>query len=81
MSATHQLLVYADDVSILSGNINSIKKNIETLLNASGEIGLDVNTEKSKRVVVSRHQNAGQNHNLLMLINQLKIWQSSSILD
>jgi hypothetical protein len=28
------------------------------------EGGIDVNTEKTKYTVVSRHQNAGQNHNL-----------------
>jgi hypothetical protein len=32
---------------------------------ASSEVGLEENTEKTTYMVVSRHQNVGQNHNLL----------------
>jgi hypothetical protein len=34
-----------------------IKKNTEALSEASGEVGLEVNTEKTKYMVVSHHQN------------------------
>jgi sorting nexin-29 len=57
---THQLLVYADDINILGGIIHTIRKNIEALLIASKEIGLEVNAEKTKYLVMSRDQNAGQ---------------------
>jgi hypothetical protein len=40
-------LVYADDVNLLGGNINIIKKNAEALLDGSKEIGLQVNSEKT----------------------------------
>jgi hypothetical protein len=55
---------YADNVNILGGSIYSIKKNAEDLVIASKEIGLEVNAEKTKYMVMSRNQNAGQNHNI-----------------
>jgi hypothetical protein len=33
---------------------------------ANGEVGLEVNTEKTKYMVVSYHQNVQQNHTLLI---------------
>jgi hypothetical protein len=64
LNGTHQLLVYADDVNLLGDNIDAIKKNMETLIDASMEVGLEVNTEKTKYMLLSCHQNAGQSHDI-----------------
>jgi len=54
LSGTHKLLVYADDVNILGGSVHAIKKNTEALLVGSKEIGLEVNADKTKYIVMSR---------------------------
>jgi hypothetical protein len=63
LNGTHQLLVYADDVNLLGDNVGTIKKNTEALIGAGKEVVLEVNAEKMKYMLVSRHQNGGQNHN------------------
>jgi hypothetical protein len=64
LNGTHQRLVYADDENLLEDNIVTIKKNTETLLDASNDVGLEVNAEKNKYLLMSDHQNSGQNHNI-----------------
>jgi PP-loop superfamily ATP-utilizing enzyme len=51
-------------MSLLRDNIDTIKKNTETLIDVSKEVGLEVNAEKSKYILLSRHQNAGRNHDI-----------------
>jgi hypothetical protein len=36
----------------------------ETLIDAGKEVGLEVNTEKTKYMLLSRQQNGGQNHDI-----------------
>jgi hypothetical protein len=48
MNGAHQLLAYAVHVSVVGGNIDTIEKNKEALLEASKDVGLEVNPEKIK---------------------------------
>ena len=59
LNGTHYHLVYADDVNILCGSVHTVKENTETLIVASKDNGLEVNTDKTKYMVMSRDQNAG----------------------
>jgi hypothetical protein len=61
LNETHQRLAYADDVNLLGDNIDTIKKNTGTLIDASKEVGLEINADKTKYMSLSRHQNVGQN--------------------
>jgi hypothetical protein len=45
LNGTHELLVYADDVNLLGGNIDTIKNKTQTLIDASKEVVLEVNYE------------------------------------
>jgi hypothetical protein len=60
LNGTHQLLAY-DDVNLLGDNIDTIEKNIENLIDASKEVGQEINVYKTKYMLLSRHQNAGKN--------------------
>jgi hypothetical protein len=60
----HQLLAYADDVNLLGENIDIIKKNTKTLIDASKEVCLEINVEKTKYMLLFRHQNVGQNRDI-----------------
>jgi hypothetical protein len=60
LNGTHQLLAYADDVNILGGSVHTVKKNAEALVSSTKEIGLEVNADKTKYMVMSRKGNAGQ---------------------
>jgi hypothetical protein len=59
LNGTRQFLAYADDVNLLGDNIDTIKKNTETLIDASKEVGLEINIEKTKYILLSCQQNVG----------------------
>jgi hypothetical protein len=50
----HQLLAYTDDMNLLGHNT-------ATLIDACKEVGIKVNIEELKYMLMSLYQNAGQN--------------------
>jgi predicted DsbA family dithiol-disulfide isomerase len=50
-------------VNLLGDNTDNIK-NTETLTDITKEVGLEVNAEITKYILLFRHQNAGQNHDM-----------------
>jgi len=79
LNGTHQVLVYANDVNILGESIHTLKENAEALIVASKENGLEVNMIKTKYMVMSRDQNAGQSHSIKIDNSSLKGWKNSNI--
>jgi hypothetical protein len=76
LNGTNQL-VHADDVNLLRDNIYTIKKNTQNF-DASKEVGLEVNAEKTKCLLLFHYQNAGQNHGIKRTV-PLKMLHSSNI--
>jgi hypothetical protein len=54
----------ADDVNLFGDNTNTTKQITETLIDPSKVAYLEVNTGKTGSVLMSRHQNSGENRNL-----------------
>ena len=59
LNGTHHLLAYIDDINMLGGNVHTVKEIAEALLVAGKEIGLEVNVDETKYLVMSRDQNTG----------------------
>jgi hypothetical protein len=56
LNRSHQLLAYADDVNLL-GDYKEKHRNCK-------EVGLETNVEKTKYVLLSCHQNVGENRDI-----------------
>jgi hypothetical protein len=63
-NGTHNFFAYVDDVNPLGDNIDTIKENTETLNYASKKVLLEINIEKTKYMLLSHHQNVGQNQDI-----------------
>jgi hypothetical protein len=61
-----QALAFADGVNILGESIQTVQRNTAALITTCKEIDLEVNAEKTKYMVMSQEQNAGQNHNIII---------------
>jgi hypothetical protein len=60
-------------------NIGTIKKNTEALLDASKEICLEVNPEKTKCMLFSHSQKMGQKHSIKIVNSSFEDVKSSNI--
>ena len=56
MNGTHQILAYANDVNLIGDDIRTIERNADVLFNACKDIGLAVNTAKTKYMEIGRHR-------------------------
>ena len=59
LNGTHQRLAYTYDVNTMGGSVHTVEENAEALVVATKEIGLEVNADKTKHMIMSRDQNAG----------------------
>ena len=66
MNEKYQLLVYADDVNMLGENLQTVRENTDIVIKASKDIGLEVNSEKTKYMITSRQQTMVQNKNIVI---------------
>jgi hypothetical protein len=64
MNGTNQILVYANGTCFLGHRINTANENTETLLEDSRDVGLEINTEKTKYMIIYPHRNSRQNQNI-----------------
>jgi hypothetical protein len=64
LNGTYQLVVCVDVIVILAGSVHTIKKNIKFLVFASKQIGLEINADTSKYIVLSQDQDAARSVNI-----------------
>jgi hypothetical protein len=64
---------------LVRDNIDIVKKIAVTLINADKEVGLERSVEKSKYMLLSHHQNGGQNQEIKKQTDHWKMCHSSDI--
>ena len=69
-------MLMCDDVNMPGENLQNFRENKEILIKAGKDIGLEVNSEKTKYKIISRQQNIVQNQNIQFKIYHLKRWKS-----
>ena len=60
------------DDNMLGGSAHTIKENAEALVVATKEIGLGVNADKTKYMIMSRDQNAGRSYSMKIYNNSIE---------
>jgi hypothetical protein len=59
-------VAYGEDVNILGGSVHTVKENAGSLVVVTKEIGLEVNADKTKYMVISRDRNAERGHSVMI---------------
>jgi hypothetical protein len=76
LNRTHLLFLYADDVKPLGFHYN--EKKTHKFNDSSKEVGLERDIEKYKYVLLFRHQNTAQNHDIKIANRSIENVTSSS---
>jgi hypothetical protein len=61
----------------LGGGVPTLKENTEAVIVADKETGLEVNADKTKYMVMSRDQIAGQNHKCSEMVKPFDCFRTS----
>jgi hypothetical protein len=77
-NGTHQLLFCADDDNLLGDSISTLKEITEYQVETSRYVILEINAEKTKYMIMSRHPNSGQNQNIRIANESFDMWQHSN---
>ena len=73
MNGTHQVLVFAEDVNLIGGDVRTIGRHADVLLNACKDNDLAVNTGKTKYMEGERHRGMMANVYITVHNNSYKI--------
>jgi hypothetical protein len=64
LNRTNHLLDNADHAKILGDNMCIVRKNTETIIDASKEVDLEIKKEDTMYMLLSCHQDMNQNHDM-----------------
>jgi hypothetical protein len=64
LNGTRQLMAFTGDMNLLGNNMDTIKKDTETLIDARQTVCLEMNVKKTKYILLSRRENVGQNRDI-----------------
>jgi hypothetical protein len=87
LNGSYQLPADADNVNLWGDNIDIINKSTKTFIDISTRVGLEVNVEETKCMLVSLRQNAshiwdqnaGQNRNIKIATDGVNMCHSPNI--
>ena len=75
LSSVNNLCFHADDVNLLGDDIRTIARNADVLLNACKDIGLAVNTGKTKYMQIGCHRGVIANEHIKIASNSYEKWK------